>query len=160
MHAPGLLNWQLVEGDFLDRFASVPRPDIVFYDPFSPKTDAALWSADVFASMARYVGAKPMMLCTYSASTAVRAALLWAGFWVAEGVSTGSKPTTTVAFMYEHGEPADSEKTSATAPWLDEAWLQRWNRSDAKYPPHLNDAEKNEFSRRVEAHRQFAIRVS
>ena len=159
MHASGLLDWRLVKGDFLERFASVPRPDLVFYDPFSPKTDAALWRADVFASMARYVGAKSLMLCTYSASTAVRAGLLWAGFWVAEGVSIGSKPTTTIAFMYAHGEPGDSEKGSAV-PWLDEAWLQRWRRSDAKYPPHLTDAEKNEFSRRIEAHRQFVMRAN
>jgi queuine tRNA-ribosyltransferase len=93
-----LLTWELMKGDFLVEFANAPAPDLVFYDPFSAKTDTALWSADVFARLAAHGGAKPMALFTYSASTAVRAALLWAGFRVAEGVGTGPKATTTIAF--------------------------------------------------------------
>lgn len=156
-HASGLLTWELIHGDFLTRFASAPPPDLVFYDPFSPKTDTALWSADVFARLAGHGGVKPIMLCTYSASTAVRAALLWAGFWVAEGVGTGPKATTTIAFTSAHGEPTHVGQAPCTIPWLGEAWLARWRRSDAKFPPNLSEAETFEFSQRIESHHQFAL---
>ncbi len=157
-HVSGLLDWELVEGDFLAQFATTTAPDLVFYDPFSPKTDSPLWSGEVFGRLALHGGSRPMELCTYSASTAVRAALLWAGFWVAEGVGTGPKATTTLAFTTEHGEPIPFGRAPDTIPWLSDVWLQRWRRSDAKYPPTLSEAQKIEFARRIESHRQFALR--
>jgi len=158
-HASGLLQWELVEGDFLKRFTAVPRPELIYFDPFSPKTDKALWRAEVFAQIAMHGGTSPLMLCTYTASTAVRAALLWAGFWVAEGVGSGPKPTTTIAFSGTHGEPSNRGAESAALPWLGEAWLARWRRSDAKYPPDLNDAQRDEFAHRIETHSQFGMRA-
>jgi len=157
MHASGLLTWELVEGDFLTRFTSVPSPDLVFYDPFSPKTNAPLWSADIFARLAVHGGEKPMVLCTYSASTAVRAALLWAGFWVAEGVGSGPKATTTIAFTSAYGEPSHFGQEPRAIAWLGEAWLVRWRRSDARFPSDLSEAGRVEFSQRIESHRQFAL---
>jgi len=159
MHASGLLTWELVEGDFPVRFASVPSPDLVFYDPFSPKTDASLWKAELFARLALHGGVKRMDLFTYSASTAVRAALLWAGFWVAEGVGTGPKATTTIAFTSTDCEPIVCGRARDTIPWLGEGWLARWRRSDARYPSDLTEAERAEFSRRIESHRQFTLRA-
>ena len=36
------------EGDYLLRMEEAPAPDLVFYDPFSFKTDSPLWSLDAF----------------------------------------------------------------------------------------------------------------
>ncbi len=154
-HVSGLLTWELMKGDFLALFADAPAPDLVFYDPFSAKTDTALWSADVFARMAAHGGAKPMALYTYSASTAVRAALLWAGFRVAEGVGTGPKATTTIAFTGLNGEHAHAGPEPRKIAWLGDAWLARWRRSDSKFPLHLDEAGREAFARRIESHRQF-----
>jgi queuine tRNA-ribosyltransferase len=155
--ASGLLKWELVAGDFLETFLSAPAPDLVFYDPFSAKTDTPLWSADVFARLASHGGAKPMELFTYSASTAVRAALLWAGFWVAEGVGTGPKASSTMAFTCAPAALRDRGATFCAVPWLGPAWLARWRRSDSRYPPHLNEAQKAAFSEKIESHRQFSL---
>jgi hypothetical protein len=37
--APGL-TWTLVRGDALDALADAPAPDVIWWDPFSPKVDA------------------------------------------------------------------------------------------------------------------------
>jgi queuine tRNA-ribosyltransferase len=155
-HSSGLLRWELVEGDFLETFAAQPAPELVFYDPFSAKTDTVLWSAEVFERLVAHGGTKPMELFTYSASTAVRAALLWAGFWVAEGVGTGPKATTTMAFTVMEGESARAGWASREIPWLGDTWLARWRRSDSRYPPNLGEAQKEAFARKIESHRQFA----
>lgn len=155
-HASGRLAWELVEGDFLETYLTAPAPDLVFYDPFSAKTDAPLWRHEVFAKLVAHGGDKPMALFTYSASTAVRAALLRAGFWVAEGVGTGPKATTTVACTRVAGVQPDP--WTADMPWLGDAWLSRWRRSDSRYPPDLRESEREAFSQRIEGHPQFARR--
>lgn len=157
-HASGLLSWELVEGDFLARFDAAPAPDLVFYDPFSPKTDHALWSSDVFDRLARHGGHRRMELYTYTASTAVRAALLWAGFWVAAGVGIGPKATTTIACSFAPAEPVPFEGTDGAVPWLGDDWLARWRRSDARYPSGLSEIDQAAYCLRIESHRQFARR--
>ena len=155
-HALGRFTWELVEGDFLTTFPSSAPPDLVFYDPFSAKTDTALWRTDAFARLVAFGGTKPMALYTYSASTAVRVALLAAGFWVAEGVGTGPKATTTIAFTFPQRDPASLDLAGRSIAWLGEAWLARWRRSDSKIPVDLSETEKEAFAQRIEAHRQFA----
>ena len=97
-HLSEQLQWQLLKGDFRDFIESAALPDLIFYDPFSYKTDAELWTSEIFARIFRRCLAKPAELYTYSASTAVRVALLSAGFFVAQGVGTGPKTETTIAF--------------------------------------------------------------
>ncbi len=148
-HASGLIDWRLLRGDFLEHLEGAPAPDLIFFDPFSAKTDTALWHTDVFARIHRHCQPAPAELYTYAAGTAVRAALLLAGFFVAEGVSTGPKATTTVAFT--------QRGTSGDAPQLLGAdWLARWRRSDAKYPAGLTAAQQTAFEQRIERHPQFA----
>ena len=78
--------------------------------------------------------AKPAELYTYSASTAVRVALLSAGFFVAQGVGIGPKTETTIAF-----NRAESAARHPLAPrLLDQKWLARWRRSEAKFPAQLS----------------------
>ncbi len=153
-HASGRIEWRLLPGDFLEHLEAAPAPDLIFYDPFSSKTDTALWQTEVFARIHRQCQPRPAELYTYSAATAVRVALLVAGFHVAEGVGTGPKATTTVAYsraVAMHG--------SSTSPRLLGAdWLARWKRSGSKYPPGLPEADRATFEQRFLAHPQFGAK--
>jgi queuine tRNA-ribosyltransferase len=151
LHKSGRLTWELLEGDFLQHLETAPAPDLIFYDPFSYKTDSLLWTAPVFARIHAHCRPKPAELYTYSASTAVRVALLSVGFHVAQGVGTGPKADTTLAFT-----TAEAAKNSPTAPRLLGAeWLARWQRSGSKFPTTLADVEKADFEKRILGHPQF-----
>jgi len=150
-HASGLLTWELVHGDFLAHFEGATAPDLIFYDPFSAKTDAALWTPEVFARLFACCRTKSVELFTYSASTAVRVALLSAGFFVAEGVGTGPKAATTVAFTSRAGRT----HPPLAAQLLGAAWLARWRRSQSRFPAALPAEEHPAFAARLEAHPQF-----
>ena len=149
VHASGLLTWELLHGDFRELFPSAPAPDLIYYDPFSAKTDTGLWNAPLFARMRAHCAPRSAELFTYSAATAVRVALLAAGYCVAEGVGTGPKATTTVAFT---GKPDPAWIAHLLGP----AWLGRWRRSHSKYPADLPESERAAFERMIEAHPQFA----
>ena len=152
-HSSGLVDWQLLRGDFLEHLEAAPAPDVIFYDPFSSKTDTALWHSDVFARLHRHCAPRPAELYTYAAGTAVRVALLLAGFYVAEGVGTGPKATTTVAFTRRDGRNTDANSPRLLGP----EWLARWRRSGSKYPAGLAESEHAAFERRIEAHPQFGL---
>ena len=152
MHASGLLQWELLKGDFLNLYAAAPLPDLIYYDPFSAKTDTALWTTETFRGIHAHCRAKPAELYTYSSATSVRVALLRAGFFVAEGAGTGPKADTTLAFTR-----ADGAKGHLTAPHLLGAeWLGRWRRSISQFPPGLPEAERPGFAAFIEAHPQFS----
>jgi len=92
-HASSLFHWDLVKGDFRDCIEAASIPDLIFYDLFSSKTLSSLWTAEIFSRIFQHCEPKSTELYTYSASTAVRVALLAAGFFVAEGIGTGPKST-------------------------------------------------------------------
>jgi queuine tRNA-ribosyltransferase len=142
------IEWRLLRGDFLELFESAPAPDVIFYDPFSSKTDTALWQAGVFARLHRHCRSRPAALYTYSAGTGVRAALLHAGFFVAEGVGTGPKAATTIAYTTR---PDGQDATRLLGP----DWLVRWRRSGSKFPADLAPEGHPEFERSIEQHPQF-----
>ncbi|OFZ19103.1 MAG: tRNA guanosine(34) transglycosylase Tgt [Bdellovibrionales bacterium GWB1_55_8] len=144
----GKLEWQLLKGDFLEHFENASVPDLIFYDPFSFKTDSALWNPAVFARIYRHCHKTDTELYTYSASTAVRASLLASGFYVARGAFTGPKTETTIALTRPPRDPATL---------LGSEWLQRWNRSDAKFPAGLPAELQPEFEKRIMSHAQFTI---
>jgi queuine tRNA-ribosyltransferase len=122
------IEWRLLPGDFASRKFDAPPPDIVFFDPFSYKTDNAMWTLPAFRELARVCSQKPAELFTYTYSTGVRAAMLAAGFYVAKGRSAGPKRETTIALS----------PRAAAAPHAHEllgpAWLTKWQRSDAQAP--------------------------
>jgi queuine tRNA-ribosyltransferase len=150
-HDSTLLNWELLKGDFRDFIDSANIPELIFYDPFSYKTDAELWTGEIFARIFSRCLAKPAELYTYSASTAVRVALLSAGFFVAQGVGSGPKAETTIAF-----NRAESAAQHPLAPkLLDQKWLARWRRSEAKFPATIASDEQGRFAALIESHRQF-----
>jgi queuine tRNA-ribosyltransferase len=153
-HPSGLLEWELLKGDFLNFIETAAQPDLIFYDPFSAKTDSALWTTEVFARVRARCGANPAELFTYSAATSVRVALLAAGFFVGEGVGTGPKATTTIAFANERSVIEGAEEPAARL--LGAEWLVRWRRSTSKFPASLADWERPAFEKRIETHPQFA----
>jgi queuine tRNA-ribosyltransferase len=145
---PGL-SWQLVPGAFQDVLAAAPaRPDLIFFDMFSARTHAAEWSVEAFARLFRALDGHPAELFTYSTSTAVRVALLAAGFHVARGCATGVKTETTIALT-----PARA--TAAPHPLLGPDWLARWEKSHARYPASLPAADRPGFDRLIAGHPQF-----
>ncbi len=72
--------------------------DAVFHDPFSPKVNPELWTCEFFGLLKRMMK-RDAILATYSASSAVRKALLLAGFGVKEGVALGRRSKSTVASL-------------------------------------------------------------
>ncbi|MFZ2957122.1 MAG: tRNA guanosine(34) transglycosylase Tgt [Candidatus Ozemobacteraceae bacterium] len=150
-HASKLLTWDLMRGDFLDLFATVKVPMLIFYDPFSAKTNSALWTSETLAKIfARCLPANTE-LYTYSSSTAVRVSLLTAGFFVAEGVGTGPKADTTVAFTRADG----AENHPSFPRLLGKEWLTRWRRSESQFPPGLSLEAKALVKNQIETHPQF-----
>ena len=85
-------------------------------------------------------------------STAVRVALLSVGFFVAQGVGIGPKTATTIAFTRADGATQHPMKPAL----LDQKWLARWRRSEAKFPATLAAAEQARFATLIESHRQFS----
>lgn len=123
-HETQRVRWQLRHGDVVLALAQeVLRADIVFWDPFSPRANPELWTIAAFAAIRR--AANPhCSLFTYSASTAVRVALLLAGWAVGVGDAIGDKAATTAAAV---------DARDLARP-LDRAWLARLSRPDVPLP--------------------------
>lgn len=149
----GTLSWFIREGDFLETYTTANAPDIIFYDPFSYKTNHKLWNPDWFVSFHNYLiqFQKPISLYTYSASTSIRASLLNAGFFVGKGIGSGPKLETTIAYVGKPSKPAEVQSL------LGKEWLSRWQRSDAKYPIEV-EINKNEWEAHIMSHPQFHLK--
>ena len=144
---PGL-TWTLREGDFLDELARAPQPDVIWYDPFSSKLDAPLWSLPAFRPLFAHL-AQPVEHFTYPSSTAVRSSLLAAGFYVAAGVSSRPQPETTIALKRT---PDDDLASHAL---LGAAWLSKRARSTAKFASDVAIDERDAIEAFILAHPQF-----
>ena len=143
------LTWTLHTGDFRETFARAPLPDVIFYDPFSAKTDGPLWTLDHFRALFTYLDA-PVELFTYSASTALRSSLLAAGFYVARGVASGPKTETTIALT--RMIPAFTKRHQL----LGRTWLERRARSSAPFASDIAPNLRPELARAIADHAQFA----
>lgn len=150
-HSSGLFEWTLHPGDFLKEYPVVERPDIIYYDPFSAKTDSPLWTPEAFADLHAHLGQKPAELYTYSSATAVRVTLLTTGFFVAAGIGSGPKASTTVAFNLAEAHASHPRPPAL----LGTDWLGRWSRSHSQYPADLPDQAKPAFAARITGHPQF-----
>lgn len=105
--------------------ATAPKPHLVLFDPHSPAANPEMWTRQLFADLfAALDPARMSVLATYSRSTAVRVALLLAGFHVGTGARTGTKEETTVA----------ANRREAVPELLGERWLARVQRSGAAEP--------------------------
>lgn len=138
--------WELIEGDFLETFEKAPLPDLIYFDPFSSKTDSEMWSLKTFEKLFLYIQSKNCSLFNYTASTVIRTRLLLAGFYVSHGKASPPKEETTVAH---------TQKDNPHARLLCEAWLSKWERSDAK---NLICSDKDSLliESQLKAHPQFS----
>ncbi|MCM2278056.1 MAG: MnmC family methyltransferase [Oligoflexia bacterium] len=121
--------WELRPGDFLtETRLGEPAAELIYFDFYSPRTCPELWTQAnferLFRSCARPVGDLGPVLLTYSAGTPVRAALLFAGFFVGRGVPTPAKKETTVAAL----------RLEDLADPLGEEWLVKLERSTKGFP--------------------------
>ncbi|MDQ6654513.1 MAG: tRNA guanosine(34) transglycosylase Tgt [Verrucomicrobiota bacterium] len=147
------LEWLLLHGDFLARIHDAPAaPDIIFYDMFSSKTSADAWTLEAFRTLFAACGDRAVELFTYTCSTSVRVALLASGFFVAKGRSMGAKEETTIALT-----PAAHESWRGREGVLASAWLERWNRSGAKFPTEIAAEGRDAFERVIREHAQFRV---
>lgn len=128
-HETARTSWRLERGDALASLATLARDapdlaaDVIFWDPFSPRANPTLWTVAAFAA-ARRCASPGCTLFTYSASTAVRVALLLAGWVVGVGAPIGEKAATTAAAL----------SIEDLARPLDRQWLGRLQRPDAPLP--------------------------
>jgi queuine tRNA-ribosyltransferase len=115
--------WHFVQGT-LPRALELTdaRADVVFWDPFSPRANPELWTYEAFHGVRRLCRAGAT-LHTYSGATAVRSALLLAGFVVGLGprIAPGKRAT-------------EAALDAAVSEPLDRRWLERLRRSSAPLP--------------------------
>jgi queuine tRNA-ribosyltransferase len=142
------IEWLLLAGDFAQRQFDAPPPDIIFFDPFSYKTDGAMWTLSAFRELAKACAEKPAELFTYTYSTRVRAAMLAAGFYVAKGRGTGPKAETTI------GLTPGAAATAHGHELLGLEWLAKWRRSESQIPLG-NLADDDSWRAAVLGHPQF-----
>ncbi len=146
------LSWSLVPGDFLETVARAPSPpDLIFYDMFSGRTHGEQWTIETFRRLFAACAGRAAELFTYTHSTAARAALLAAGFFVAKGRSAGAKEETTIAFT----PAALGSPTTRRYELLASEWIGRWNRSQAKFPAELSTEQQPAFADQIRQHQQF-----
>jgi queuine tRNA-ribosyltransferase len=152
INAAAKIEWLLLGGDFAARKFDAPSPDIIFFDPFSFKTDSALWTLPAFRELAQVCLQKPAELFTYTYSTSVRAAMLAAGFYVAKGRGTGPKAETTIGLSPEAAAAPHEHEL------LGQEWLDKWRRSDAR-APFGSSADDMSWHEAVLLHPQFQKRL-
>ena len=146
------LRWSLLPGDFRENIErAVHAPDLIFYDMFSSQSAAAQWTMDIFEKLFATATGSPVELFTYSRSTANRAAMLAAGFYVASGRSAGEKEETTIALTPEAFQQFAPYRHNL----LGKDWLTKWKRSNAKFPGDLATDRRDEFEQRILGHPQF-----
>lgn len=141
------ISWRLLQGDFALRFKEAPAAHVIWYDPFSSKVDSPLWQLTLLSEILAHCADTATSLHTYSASTAIRSTLLGAGWWVGRGPGTGPKEDTTIAFS------PTAHRFGISHSLLNGEWLQRWERSDAKYP--LSTSTDPSDLDRIRQHPQF-----
>jgi len=146
--ASGAVEWRLLRGDFRETQAIAAAPDLIFFDPFSYRTDGALWTLAAFREMQKTCAARAVELFTYSYSTSVRAALLAAGFFVARGRGTGPKAETTIALSPLAAAGAHGREL------LGREFLAKWQRSDAQAPLGVDPMDES-WRAAVLGHAQF-----
>lgn len=145
------VEWRLHHGDFLAHIPAATAPHLVFYDMFSGKTHAEAWTREAFASIRGACGGNDTELFTYTCSTASRLAMLLAGFHVARGRNAGGKTETTIACT----DLAAAGRRNRHL--LGAEWLEKWNRSTAKFPPGLPTGEHQSFEHSIRSLPQFTV---
>ncbi len=122
-HETARTTWRFVEAELPAAFDGEGQADLVYWDAFSPKRNVELWNVAAFAAVRRCCNAGSM-LYTYSGATAVRSALVLAGFVVGVGAPVGAG---------KFGTTAAVPPSTVDQP-LDGRWVERLARSSAPFP--------------------------
>jgi queuine tRNA-ribosyltransferase len=148
---PGL-SWMLIPGNFLNTMGQATSPpDLIFYDMFSTKTSREVWTFAAFRQVFEACAGRAAEFFTYTCSTANRAALLAAGFFVARGRNAGEKLETTIALT----PAAFHSPLAPRREMLANDWLEKWNRSAAKFPVEIQAHQYPSFEQAIRTHEQF-----
>lgn len=139
-------SWHLHLGDFSQqvqphphapRDALAPAPHAIFYDPYSAASNPEMWTLEHFRNLYLQLDPKQGCLLTnYTRSTAVRVALLLAGFYVGKGCIIGEKAETTVV----------SNQLELLEHPLDRSWLERVKNSTNAAPLRASAYTKSKIS--------------
>ena len=150
-----MVNWEVHLGDFPTLLVQpathkFPKPHAIMFDAFSPATNPAMWTLELFENVFRLLDpARPCALPTYSRSTMLRVTLLLAGFFVGVGHATGEKDETTIA----------ANTIELIDEPLDRRWLSRARRSSSAEPlvePIYRQTRLSpETWEKLQQHRQF-----
>ncbi len=116
--------WRASVGELPSTLLAEPpaSADVVFWDPFSPRANPELWTVAAFTALRRACR-EGATVHTYSGATAVRTALLLAGFAVGLGDMLRAGRQATVA----------ATRGADLAAPLDRRWLDRVSRSSAAF---------------------------
>ena len=95
----GTVTIKLLVGDATKTIKIIAQKcDVVFLDPFSPKKNPELWTADFFIEVKKRMHMHAR-LATYSCARVVRDNLRSAGFIVKDGPIVGRRAPATIAFL-------------------------------------------------------------
>ena len=153
------LSLQLLIGDARQTISQVPRKwaDAIFLDPFSPPHCPQLWTVEFMQLLANCL--KPDgYLVTYSASAAVRSAMLIAGLQIGAIAPVGRKSPSTIAAFSPTPLPPISDreaaflKTRAAIPYRDHTLtgnaseiiaIRQAEQKNSQLPPSSSLRKKN-----------------
>lgn len=139
------LTWELKTGSFLDNLDSCPEATLIYFDLYSPTTCGELWGIAAMSKLFQKASKGSCLLITYSSSTAVRTALLLAGFRVGRGLGTQLKHETTLA-------------TAGIEPLLNplgQKWVRKFLRSSNRIPKDWGKTEADLIHHVLQLH-QFS----
>lgn len=124
------LTWSVLWGDFRDTVKDAQKPDIIFWDPFSMKTNPKMWEGRTLELLTQYGFHERVILSTYSSSTRFRGGLIGLGWWLGSGVPISGRKETTIA----GGKEIFKE---LAIPRLDLRYRDKFRLSHAPYPEDL-----------------------
>lgn len=143
------VEWELVFGDFEKTLQSAQGPPgIIFYDMYSSATVPGPWTQETLHRLHERCEDCATELFTYTVSTAVRAKMLAAGWFVARGRNAGAKVETSIALT----AAAAKERRRDL---LGREWLEKWERSAARIPGEIPPEERTAFEAAIRGHIQF-----
>ena len=140
--------WMLRLGDFQELILEESeRAEIVFFDPFSPRTNPAMWSRQVLEQVyqCRKPGG-PLRLVTYSTAYGVRASMLLSGFFVGECLLPDGTMGGTEASLFF---------SDLNAP-LSPRWLSRWSHDRQPWPPLSKSKDYPRLRKDLQEHPQWS----
>jgi queuine tRNA-ribosyltransferase len=140
--------WEVIEGNFAEKLLGAPHADVILYDLFSPNSDRSNWGYALFQRMYQHAN-QGAVFVSYSRATAVKTALLAAGFYVDTLPGIPPKEEHVIAWKGMPQKPGYGTLLSVR-------FLERWKVSHKKFPYDVATPEEILiFSEKVDTHPQW-----